>query len=151
VFLFGTCYPSKLVWSSSKWEREMPTALFLYRNHDNDGDDDDDDDDGDVNYSHHPSSKHRRGVDDMSYTGSSKSGSAKKKSGNKQFNGYQTIINSDIRQYGGQYLLQSSNHSSGSGGSKGGSGMKARRGNASLVVSEDLVRSNQIKRRIRWV
>ena len=137
----------------------MPKALFLYRNHDNDDSDDDDDDDDDaVNYSHHPSSKHRRGVDDMSYTGSSKSGSAKKKSGNKQFNGYQTIMNSEIRQYGGQYLLQSSNHSNsssnGSGsssGSKGGSGMKARRGNASLVVSEDLVRSNQIKRRIRWV
>jgi len=64
-------------------------------------------------------------------------------------------MNSEIRQYGGQYLLQSSNHSnhsnSSSSGSKGGSGMKARRGNASLVVSEDLVRSNQIKRRIRWV
>jgi len=128
----------------------MPKALFLYRNHDND--DSDDDDDG-GNYSHHPSSQNRRRVDDMSYTytGSSKSGS-----GNKQFNGYQTIMNSEIRQYGGQYLLQSSNHSnhsssSSSGGSKGGSGMKARRGNASLVVSEDLVRSNQIKRRIRWV
>ena len=120
----------------------MPKALFLYRNHDDDGDDDDDDDG--VNYSHHPSSQNRRGVDDMSYTGS-----AKKKSGNKQFNGYQTIMNSEIRQYGGQYLLQSSNHSNSS--SKGGSGVKARTGNASLVVSEDLVRSNQIKRRIRWV
>ena len=129
----------------------MPKALFLYRNHDDDGDDDDDDDG--VNYSHHPSSQNRKGVDDMSYTGSSKSGSAKKKSGNKQFNGYQTIMNSEIRQYGGQYLLQSSNHSysSSNGSSKGGSGVKARRGNASLVVSEDLVRSNQIKRRIRWV
>jgi len=129
----------------------MPKALFLYRNHDND--DDDDDYDG-GNYSHHSSSQNRRGVDDMSYTGSSKSGSAKKKSGNKQFNGYQTIMNSEIRQYGGQYLLQSSNHSNSSNsssGNKGGSGMKARRGNASLVVSEDLVRSNQIKRRIRWV
>ena len=127
----------------------MPKALFLYRNHDDDGDDDDDDDDDGVNYSHHPSSQNRRGVDDMSYTGSAK----KKKSGNKQFNGYQTIMNSEIRQYGGQYLLQSSNHSNSSsnGGSKGGSGVKARRGNASLVVSEDLVRSNQIKRRIRWV
>ena len=127
----------------------MPKALFLYRNHDDDGDDDDDDDDDGVNYSHHSSSQNRKGVDDMSYAGSSKSGSAKKKSGNKQFNGYQTIMNSEIRQYGGQYLLQSSNHSNSS--SKGGSGVKARRGNASLVVSEDLVRSNQIKRRIRWV
>ena len=126
----------------------MPKALFLYRNHDDDGDDDDDDDG--VNYYHHSSSQNRREVDDMSYTGSAKK---KKKSGNKQFNGYQTIMNSEIRQYGGQYLLQSSNHSncSSNGGSKGGSGVKAMRGNASLVVSEDLVRSNQIKRRIRWV
>ena len=91
-------------------------------------------------------------MDDRSHSGSSKSsGSAMKNkssssssSSNKQFNGYQTIINSEIRQYGGQYLLQSS------GGSKGSSsGVKAGRGNASLVVSEDLVRSNQLKRGIR--
>jgi len=111
----------------------MPRDLFLYRDRDQQLP---------SNNTHHQKASSSRDRVNSSNSGVSLS-SAKN---NKQFNGYQTIVNSDLRQYGGQYMIQSSSSSS-----HGGSGRKATRGlstpSSSFVVSEDLVQSNQLKRR----
>jgi len=106
--------------------------MFLYRDHDHIS-------------SHQPTTQQRLGVHDRSRSSDHGSGSGTKSANakkNKQFNGYQTIISSDIHQYGGEYLVQSR----GSGSSSSG-GVNAGRVHASsLIVSEDLVRSNQLKK-----
>eukprot|EP01032_Pedospumella_encystans_P014566 gene14566-16721_t len=106
VYLFGSTYDAGKVWNSTKWDQHLPTEMFLYK----------EEEVADEDYQHHPLSNSNNPSTTNSASkhnplySSSNHSSAQKARKNKQFQGYQTIMNSNIGTYGGKYTIDKKNN-----------------------------------------
>eukprot|EP01032_Pedospumella_encystans_P009875 gene9875-11589_t len=106
VYLFGSTYDAGKVWNSTKWDQHLPTEMFLYK----------EEEVADEDYQHHPQSNSNNPSTTNSASkhnplySSSNHSSAQKARKNKQFQGYQTIMNSNIGTYGGKYTIDKKNN-----------------------------------------